>query len=223
MTTARQWTEEESPQEHSPHHAVLAPSPSWIEQTRQHLCDCGRRWRCRGVAVGWRQRKPPPDPRSRPDSLLPDTLQIWWTQCNLTIKKWAAVTAERYIVESTNKAEPIRPEEQSKKADSCREDLLEMQYSWKGHKDRQRHKNRINRSGQAWMDYVKDINYNIPTTWRRAHGDSARRNIKGGSKWHTWHRFSQLLVSVCCSEDSDWPKLLALWAEGVSNLHMLIG
>ena len=46
-----------------------------------------------------------------------------------------------------------------------------MKYSWKGHKDRHRHKNRIKRSGQARLVHVKNINRNIPTTWRWAHGD----------------------------------------------------
>ena len=32
-----------------------------------------------------------------------------------------------------------------------------MKYSGKGHIDRSRHKNRIERSGQAWLVYVKDI------------------------------------------------------------------
>ena len=32
-----------------------------------------------------------------------------------------------------------------------------MKYSWKGHKDRNRHKNRIKRSEQARLVYVKDI------------------------------------------------------------------
>ena len=32
-----------------------------------------------------------------------------------------------------------------------------MKYSWKGHKDRNRHKNRIKRSGHAWLAYVKNI------------------------------------------------------------------
>ena len=34
-----------------------------------------------------------------------------------------------------------------------------------------RHKNRIKRSGQAWLVYVCDINRNIPTTRRWARGD----------------------------------------------------
>ena len=45
-----------------------------------------------------------------------------------------------------------------------------MKYSWKGHKDRNRHKNRIKRNGQARLVYVKNINSNIPTTWRWARG-----------------------------------------------------
>ena len=41
-----------------------------------------------------------------------------------------------------------------------------VKYSWHGHKDRNRHKNRIKRSGQARLDYVENINHNIPTTER---------------------------------------------------------
>ena len=36
-----------------------------------------------------------------------------------------------------------------------------MKYSLKGHKDRNRHKNKIKRSGQARLVYVKDINHKI--------------------------------------------------------------
>ena len=46
-----------------------------------------------------------------------------------------------------------------------------MKHSWKGHKDRNRHKYRINRSGQARLVHVKDMNRSIPTTWRWARGD----------------------------------------------------
>ena len=74
---------------------------------------------------------------------------------------------KRYIVERTNKAE-IRPEEQRKRRDVGR--LHGLKYSWKGHKDRNRHRSRIKRSGQAELVYVKDINRNIPTTWRWARG-----------------------------------------------------
>ena len=39
-----------------------------------------------------------------------------------------------------------------------------MKYSSKGHKDKKnRHKNRLKRSGQARLLYVKNINLNIPT------------------------------------------------------------
>ena len=81
---------------------------------------------------------------------------------------------KRYIVERTSKAE-IRPKEQSEKADSCRENLG-VKYSWKSHKDGNRHKNRIKRSGQARLVYVKDINPNIPTTWRWARRDNSKIN-----------------------------------------------
>ena len=56
-----------------------------------------------------------------------------------------------------------------------------MEYSWKGHTDRNRHKNRIKRSRQARLVYVTDINRNIPTTWRWTRGDPANR-----STWLMW-------------------------------------
>ena len=45
-------------------------------------------------------------------------------------------------------------------------------------KDRNRHKNRIKRSGQARLVYVWDINRNIPTTrrWAAGTGDSTFHN-----------------------------------------------
>ena len=42
--------------------------------------------------------------------------------------------------------------------------ISRMKYSRKVHKDRKRCKNRIKRSGEARLVYVKDINCNIPTT-----------------------------------------------------------
>ena len=39
-----------------------------------------------------------------------------------------------------------------------------MKYSWKDHKDTNRHKNRIKRSGEAWFG----VKRNIATTWRQA-------------------------------------------------------
>ena len=69
---------------------------------------------------------------------------------------------KRYVVERTNKAE-IRPEERGEKAESSRENLW-TEIQLKGHKDRNTHKNKTKRSGQARLVYVKNINSNIPTT-----------------------------------------------------------
>ena len=57
----------------------------------------------------------------------------------------------------------MRPEEQTEKAVSCRENLWK-EIQLKGPKDRNSHKNRTKRSGQAWLAYVKNISHNIPTT-----------------------------------------------------------
>ena len=69
---------------------------------------------------------------------------------------------KRYVVESIRKAE-IRPEEESEKGKSCREDLWN-EIQLKGPQDNNRHKNRIKTSGQARLIYVKNINRKIPTT-----------------------------------------------------------
>ena len=63
-----------------------------------------------------------------------------------------------YIVERTNKAD-IRLEEQSEKAES-----LWNEIQLKEPQDRNRHKNRIQGTGQARLVYVKNINHNIPIT-----------------------------------------------------------
>ena len=60
---------------------------------------------------------------------------------------------KRYTVERTNKAE-IRPEEQSEKAEICWENLWN-ETQLKGPKDRNRLKNRIERSGKARLVYVR--------------------------------------------------------------------
>ena len=79
---------------------------------------------------------------------------------------------KRYIVERTNNAE-IRLEEQSEKVRSCQENLWKLEWnSWKGHRDRNRHKNRIKRSEQARVVHIKDINCSIPARRRWGHGDS---------------------------------------------------
>ena len=67
---------------------------------------------------------------------------------------------KRYIVEISNKAD-IRSEEESKKRRVVGR-IYGMKYSCNGHKGRNRHKNRIKRSEQAQLVYVKDINH-IPT------------------------------------------------------------
>ena len=81
---------------------------------------------------------------------------------------------KRHIVERTNTAEEEkkRPEEQSERTESCRENFRN-EIQLKGHKDRNRHKNRMKRSGQARLVYVTDINRNIPTTSRWSHEDSS--------------------------------------------------
>ena len=69
---------------------------------------------------------------------------------------------KRYIVERTNEAE-LRPEEQRERAESCRKNVWNK-IQLKGHKDRNRHKNRIKRSGHTQLVYVFNRNRNIPTT-----------------------------------------------------------
>ena len=54
--------------------------------------------------------------------------------------------------------------------------LYEMKYSWKGHEERDRHKNRIERSKKARLFYVKNINGSIPSTLRWARGDPSRED-----------------------------------------------
>ena len=59
-----------------------------------------------------------------------------------------------------------------------------MKYSWKGHKDRNRHKNRIKRRRLARLVYVKNINCNIPTTWRWPRGDSLKGKSEIDGSFH---------------------------------------
>ena len=72
---------------------------------------------------------------------------------------------------------------------------------WKGHKDRNRHKNRIKRSGQARLVYVKNTNRNIPTTRRWARRD-------------TWQKAADRLKT--CPYDSDF------WVMTSSGIHRQI-
>ena len=60
-----------------------------------------------------------------------------------------------------------------------------MKYSWKGHKDRNRHKSRMKRRGQARLVYIKDINRKIPTRkrWARQDLSQRRKRTEGTSCW----------------------------------------
>ena len=71
----------------------------------------------------------------------------------------------RYIVERSNKAE-IRPEEQSERrrvVGGGGGGINGMKYGWKGRTDRNRHKERIKRSGQARLVLCQIQTVNIPT------------------------------------------------------------
>ena len=71
-----------------------------------------------------------------------------------------------------------------------------MKYRWKGHKDRNRHKNRMKRSGQARLVYVKNGNHSIPATWRWARGDARR-----GKDSHTRQKHIEwLYINISITE-----------------------
>ena len=91
---------------------------------------------------------------------------------------------KRYIVERTIKAE-IRPEEQSEKLGVVGR-IYEMKYSWKSHKDRNKHKNRIKRSGQAWLVYDKKIRNTL----------RARPIQRYEAQWYSFKSFLLLLLFV---------------------------
>ena len=81
-------------------------------------------------------------------------------QVQSTTKKYMPGLRETFTkghtVERTNKAE-VRPEEECEEGRGVGR-IYGTKYSSKGHKDRNRHTNRITRSGQARLVYVKDIN-----------------------------------------------------------------
>ena len=82
-----------------------------------------------------------------------------------------------------------------------------MKYSWKGHKDRNRHKNRIKKKGLGklfrFMTYIFDIKRNIPTTWRWARGvnnsndENSKNSISTGSISHYWWRWRRVSLTTC--------------------------
>ena len=65
----------------------------------------------------------------------------------------------------------MRPEEQSEKTESCRENLWNK-IQLKGPHDRNRHKSRTKKSGQARLVYVFDINGNNDSLEEKEYGDS---------------------------------------------------
>ena len=75
-----------------------------------------------------------------------------------------------------------------------RQRICGMKYSWKGHNDRNQHMNKIKRSGQARLVYVKDISHNIPTTvirWQNTSNSKSQVDVQltmihdqmTGDKW----------------------------------------
>ena len=103
---------------------------------------------------------------------------------------------KRYIVERTNKAE-IWPEEQVRKRRVV-ERIYEMGYRWKGHKDRNRHKNRIKRTGKARLVYIREM-YDVhreepqPSFWLLFLATAAKLCNK--CVFHTTRRPWRLLMS----------------------------
>ena len=80
-----------------------------------------------------------------------------------------------------------------------------MKYSWTGHKDRSRHKYRIERSGQARLVYVKDIDRNIPTTWSLVRGDYCTGKL--GREWYIMTSKNHLLqprIIVLTKWNTSW-------------------
>ena len=82
-----------------------------------------------------------------------------------------------------------------------------MNYSWKGHKHRNRHKNRIKRSGEVRLVYVYDINHNIPTTWRWARGD-ARKPSKEKVHFTAKYRGCYFITVRCVRESAETERFL---------------
>ena len=104
------------------------------------------------------------------------SLGSWCLKVQSTTKDHITIRAEGDF-ERTNKADKDQKNRVRKRRVVGR--IYGMKYRWKGHKDRNGHKSRINRSGQAQLLYVKDRNCNIPTTWKWAYGDFHGRNPNG--------------------------------------------
>ena len=91
-----------------------------------------------------------------------------------------------------------------------------MKYSWTGHEERNKHNNRIKRSGQARLVYVRHkpwnphhmLNRNIPTTWRWARGarDARTDFLLQESNWWQREKRSASFYIVCSFEKEDFPQ-----------------
>ena len=81
-----------------------------------------------------------------------------------------------------------------------------MKYSWKGHQDRNRHKKRIERSGQARLVYVTESPWGWKALWKMV--------LKAG-----WSPIWGL--SLGCQQEQDWNSFLTVSAlfqvEGMCN------
>ena len=89
-----------------------------------------------------------------------------------------------------------------------------MKYSWKRPKDRKKScKNRIKGSGQARLVSVKNINRNIPTTWRWARGDGDERE----KIIIVIYYYYQILKYKHCIRSRDWT-LYALMNDPTDSL-----
>ena len=55
--------------------------------------------------------------------------------------------------------------------------IYEMKYSWTGHKNTNRHKSRIKRSGQTRLVYVVDVNRNAQTQYNTVKLSQRRSNM----------------------------------------------
>ena len=100
-----------------------------------------------------------------------------------------------------------------------------MKCSWKGHKDRNRHKNRIKRSGQAQLVHVKGINQNIPTTWGWAHEDFQWVKISNETamyiqKVQNVASFHQITTNFVTMSTNCWPNCLKVVAYGPSCFNV---
>ena len=124
---------------------------------------------------------------------------------------------EIYIVERTNEAQ-IRLEEQCEKTVVGR--ICGMKYSWKGHKDRKRHKNRLKGVGKfCW--FMSGVSRNIPTTWRGTRVDASlnTRHLIEEEGYEKMKLNAPERQNFCQSAKhtiklSFWPTIFSAWQVG---------